>query len=71
MLLFPEGVVLLFVHFSSLDVGMDQELDTKLWSAPSTLSTMELRGAMGGISVIWVKNHFFILLNEFNVNTII
>ena len=26
---------------------------------------------MGGISVIWVKNHFFILLNKFNVNTII
>ena len=30
-----------------------------------------LRGAMGGISVILVKNHFFILLNKFNLHTII
>ena len=30
-----------------------------------------LRGAMGGISAILVKNHFFILLNKFNLNIII
>ena len=30
-----------------------------------------LRGAMGGISVILVKNHFFVLLNKFNLHTII
>ena len=30
-----------------------------------------LRGTMGGISVISVKNHFFILLNKFDLHTII
>ena len=30
-----------------------------------------LRGAMGGISVILVKNHFLILLNKFDLHTII
>ena len=30
-----------------------------------------VKGAMGGISVILVKNHFFILLNSFDLLTII
>ena len=30
-----------------------------------------LRGAMGGISVILVKNNFFDLLNKYNLHTII
>ena len=31
----------------------------------------KIKGAIGGISAILVKNHFFILLNKFNLHTII
>ena len=39
--------------------------------ASPTSQALHLRGAMGGISVILVKSHSFILLNKFNLNTII
>ena len=35
------------------------------------ISAILLRGAMGGNSVILVKDHFFILLNKSNLHTII
>ena len=56
-------------HGSSLNIG---------WTFPIPLMKALLRfmehklwGAMDGISVILVKNHFFILLNKFNLHTII
>ena len=68
-------VLLLFHKMYSLHDIFWKDVNIKLstWFMVQKQTHLKhsLRGATGGISVILIKNQFFILLNKFNLHTII
>ena len=60
-----------YIQFNSVQFNPNEQMNVRSIVYYTEQTTWLLRGAMGGISIILVKNHFFILLNKFNLNTVI